>query len=159
MKRLLSLVLLLILLLTGCADRIREPVVFYYVRTGYEENMSAVLGAERREASGHRDDLSYLLALYLMGPTNEELHSPLPAGTRMFSAQRSGTSLTLYLSDTTDSITDIQFTLACSCLTMTCMELTDVESVTIHSGDRSITMDADTLLLQDPITVELEDSQ
>jgi len=49
-------------------------------------------------------------------------------------------------------MTDAQFILACSCLTMTCLELTDAEHVTINSGDRSVTMSKSTLLLHDLTT-------
>ena len=49
-------------------------------------------------------------------------------------------------------MTDAQFTLACSCLTLTCLELVDAESVTVVSGDRSITMNADSLTQKDHIT-------
>lgn len=152
MKRLISLLILFSLLLAGCGEKLKEPVTFYYVRAGYESDMTSIIDSELRESSGHRGDLSYLLALYFMGPADEELLSPLPEGTSIVSVSRSGASITLHLSDTSDSITDNQFTLACSCLTLTCLELTDAESVTIISGHRSVTMNADTMLLQDLTT-------
>lgn len=152
MKRFVVLLILLSLSLTGCAERLKEPVTFYYVRTGYEEDMSAIVGSELREAAGHREDLDYLMALYLMGPADEELCSPIHRGTSIFSAEQTGPTVTLHLSDTSRSMTDAQFTLACSCLSMTCLELVDAESVTIHSGSRSVTMNAQSLLLQDLVT-------
>lgn len=159
MKRLTIMLILLSTLLCGCGERLKEPVTFYYIRSGYEADMSAVLDSEEREASGHRDDLSYLMALYLMGPAEEDLQSPVPPGTSIFSAKQTGSIVTLHLSDTSDSMTDAQFTLACSCLTLTCLELTEAEYVTINSGDRSVTMNADMLLLQDLATAGTEDSQ
>lgn len=152
MKRLTAMLLLLSMLLCGCADRLKEPVTFYYIREAYETDMSDLIGSELREASGHRDDLSYLMALYLMGPADEELRSPLPAGTRIHFAELQNNTVILQLSDLPESMTDVQFTLACGCLTLTCLEITDAESVTIMSGDRSVTLDKDTLLLQDLTT-------
>ena len=152
MKRLISLVLLTALFLSGCGQQLKEPVTFYYIRSGYDEDMSSVIGTEEKEASGHRTDLSYLMALYFMGPASEDLRSPFPGNTGLISAEHSGPSLILHLSDTSDSITDAQFTVACACLTLTCLELTDAEHVTINSGSRSVTMGADALLLQDLTT-------
>ena len=152
MKRLFSLLLLIALFLSSCGDRLKEPVTFHYIRQGYAEDMSSVLGSEQREASGHREDLSYLMALYLMGPADDELLSPIPRGTSILSVKQEDHTVSIHLTDTDDSMTDAQFTLACSCLTLTCLEITDAEYVTINSGDRSVTMRADSLLLQDLTT-------
>lgn len=160
MKRFSAIVILITLLLTGCGSRLKEPVTFYYARADYEQDMSSIIASERREASGHRDDLSYLMVLYFMGPSDKKLVSPLPRNVSLFSAEQSGSTVTLRLSDTSESMTDAQFTLACSCLALTCLELTEAEQVTINSGDRSVTMGADALLLQDLITAtNTEESQ
>lgn len=152
MKRYFAMFLLIPLLLTGCGNRLKEPVTFYYIRSGYAADMSSVLGSEQREASGHREDLSYLMALYLMGPADEELQSPIPSGVSIVSAEQKNNSIIVHLSESSDSMTDAQYTLACSCLTLTCLEITDAEYVTINSGDRSLTLRADSLLLQDLTT-------
>ena len=58
-------------LLSGCGffgERIREPVTFYYLCADYQEKLCCVIVPEEREASGHSGDLSYLLALYQIGP-------------------------------------------------------------------------------------------
>lgn len=156
MKRLTALCLLLALLLSGCAllgERIKEPVTFYYVRAEYAYSATdGILGSEEREASGHRHDLSYLLALYLIGPSDEELMSPLPKGTRIFSVEQTKNAVLLHLSDTSKTLSDSDFTIACACLTMTCLELTDKAEVTITSGERTVTMSRDNLTLFDTST-------
>lgn len=160
MKRFFLLLLPLILLLSACADRIREPVTFYYIRDGYEMDMASIIASEEREASGHREDLSYLLALYFMGPADEDLRSPLPKSTSLFNVFHNNNSVTLDLSDTSTTMTDAEFTLACSCLTLTCLEITDAESVTINSGNRSITMDMQSFMLTDLTTAaDTEETQ
>lgn len=156
MKRFFSLILILSLSLSGCSifgERFKEPVTFYYLRSEYQYfSQNGVIASEEREASGHRDDLSYLLALYLMGPADEELVSPLPRGTRIFKAEQAEDGIHLHLSDTAATMDDTEFALACACLSMTCLDMTDSNSVTIDSGERSMTMLRDTLLLNDSRT-------
>ncbi len=151
MKQMTCLVLLLSLLLSGCGilgEPVQEPVTFYYLRESYPYGSTeSVIGFEERDASGHREDLTYLMALYLMGPAKEDLRSPLPLGTNIFSAKYESGTVLLALSDTT--LTDVDFSLACACLAMTCMDLTGAEAVTITSGSRTVSMDKTNLVLFD----------
>lgn len=153
MKRFLCLAMITSLLLSGCfsqGQQIKEPVTFYYLRSQYQYgNSQSIMEREEREASGHRGDLRYLMMLYLMGPSNEELRSPLPLSTKILSAEQEGNTVTLTLSEVPSSMTDASFSLACACLTKTCMGLTGADSVTVISGTRSITMGADNLILTD----------
>lgn len=153
MKRLISLALVLCLMLSGCGtsgERIMEPVTFYYLQSKYSYGSEgAVIASEEREASGHRRDLNYLLALYLMGPSSEALISPVPQGTRILSVEQEGTTIQLSLSDAAGTLTDAEFSLACACLTLTCLDLTEVEAVTVTCGSRSVTMSHENLTLFD----------
>jgi len=156
MKRCLTLILLFSLLLTGCSvygERLKEPVTFYYLRDQYQYfSQDGVISSEEREAAGHRDDLAYLLALYLIGPADESLVSPLPKGTRIYTTEQDENGITLKISNTTESMTDIEYSAACVCLALTCFDLTDAEQVTVNSGDRSIAISRDSILLYDNIT-------
>ena len=157
MKRILCAALALILafsLLSGCGERVKEPVTFYYLRSGYQENMDTMIASETREASGHRDNLRYLLAFYLMGPADKELSSPLPRGTVLYALEQETDSVTITLSDTSASLSDSEFSLACACLSMTCMELVPAEEVTVASGSRSLTLRRDNLILTDTLKPE-----
>ena len=157
MKRILCAALALILaasLLPGCGERVKEPVTFYYLRSGYQENMDTMIASETREASGHRDNLRYLLAFYLMGPADKELSSPLPRGTVLYALEQETDSVTITLSDTSASLSDSEFSLACACLSMTCMELVPAEEVTVASGSRSQTLRRDNLILTDTLKPE-----
>lgn len=150
MKRSICLIMVLCFMLSGCSvvgERIKEPVAFYYVSDTYQEDMAQVIVSEVREASGHRDDLSYLLALYSMGPITEELKTPLPRNSNITVVDHSENSLELDLTDGSPEMTDANFTLASACIAKTCMELTDVQQITVHSGDRRITIQHDNLLL------------
>ena len=153
MKRFLCLVLIFSLMLSGCffsGEHIKEPVTFYYVRSEFPFTAKdSILVSEEREAAGHRDDLTYLLALYLIGPTDEDLVSPIPKGTRIYSAEVEGNTVYLNMSNTASTLTDSGFSIACACLSLTCIGLTGAEKVTITSGDRKVTMSAETLMLFD----------
>ena len=150
-KRIFCLILTASLFLSGCGffgERIKHPVIFYYLCGSYQEDLCCVVVSEEREASGHMGDLPYLLALYLMGPTNDEYTMPLPPGTRIIVQNKDGHIL-LELSALPDTFSDVDFSLACACLTLTCLEISDAEDVTIRSGDRETVMSRDTLTLLD----------
>lgn len=149
MTRLISMILVFCLLLSGCSfmgERIKEPVTFYYVRENYQKDMQQVIGSEIREASGHRDDLSYLLVLYSMGPASDELQSLLPRNTTIQLTEYLDDSITLSLSENAAAMTDANFTLAGACLSLTCMEISDIRQVTLVCADRNITIRKDQLL-------------
>ena len=154
MKRFLCLLLCLCLFLPGCSGELmKNPVTFYYPRREYQYGAEdGVISSEQREASGHTNDLRYLLSLYLIGPSSDELVSPLPWGTRLLGVSRENATSTLELTDTAQSVTDTEFTLACACLTMTTLSITGGDEVVITSGSRSVTMRRDSLTLIDDST-------
>ena len=157
MKKLICtalVIILLVSLLPGCGQKMKEPVTFYYQITNYQENMVSPIAGEEREVTGYRDNLKYLLTFYLMGPISQELSSPLPRGTQLYSIGQDSAELIIELSDTASTLNDSRFSLACACLSMTCMGLTNAERVTIVSGSRSLTFGSDNLLLSDTIISE-----
>ncbi|MCI6937755.1 MAG: hypothetical protein MR762_14135 [Clostridiales bacterium] len=157
MKHLLCFVLTvsaLLSMLPGCAQKLNEPVTFYYLKSSYQETMDSPIVGEEREVAGHRDNLKYLLSFYLMGPIGKELSSPLPRGTQLYTVEQEGPALTIEISDTSALLNDADFSLACACLSTTCMGLVNAEKVTIVSGSKSLTLSRDNLLLNDTITPE-----
>lgn len=150
MKRLICFLLCFCFLLSGCrvsGERIKEPVEFYYVREDYQKSMELVISSEIREASGHREDLSYLLALYSMGPTQKDLKAALPRNTKIIPTERSEERIVLTLSENALTMTDADFTLASACIALTCMDLIDIHQVSVTCGDRNITMQRDNIFL------------
>lgn len=156
MKRALCLILCLGLVLTGCSfsgQRLREPVTFYYVRQDYRYGTEdGVIAGESRESAGHGEDLNYLLSMYLMGPTSEELESPLPEDTVLLGVIQLDGAVTLQLSDTEKTLTDLEFSLACACLATTVMGIASVTQVTVESGDRANTVTRENLTIYDSST-------
>ena len=159
MKRIFCLVVLVCFVFSGChfsGERLKEPVTFYYIRSDYQEDLTGVIVSEQREASGHRDDLSYLMALYLVGPVDESNRSPIPRGIRIYVAQNYPAGVILNLSETAKNMTDSEFSLAAACLSLTCLELTGTKQVTITCENRSVTMTPETILLFDASAAGIE---
>ena len=154
MKRLFFILLcsLMVLSLMGCGSADTGTVSFYYCRDPeqyqYFESDS-VIQAERRDLIGHQGDLKYMVGLYLAGPMEEGMAIPFSKSTKLLSVQQNGQSILIELSDHTNILTDSEFSLACAALAMTCMDFTDCEDVTISSGSRSITLQADDIILSD----------
>lgn len=153
MKRSICAALCVIFLLCGCAvsaERIKEPVRFYYLKNELDyRSASGVIACEEREASGHRDNLSYLLALYQMGASSEELRLPFPEKTAIYIAEQTNKEIKLVLGHEASELSDAEFSLACACLTLTCIELTDAERVTVTCDERSVSMTRESITLVD----------
>lgn len=152
------------LILSGCGPKkvgSSNTVSFYYLEKEFNfERHESILSPEIRVVSEHRDNLNYLLALYLVGPAEESHLSPLPSGTRIYCRDSSVDAITLELSEASHTLSETDFTLACACLALTCFDITGVQEVTVVSGDRHITMNTDSLLLADvPPTFETEETK
>lgn len=142
MKRFILVTVILSLLFSGCAfggDGLKEPVTFYYLRDHSDpEDYDAfftegAIGFEEREASGHRQDLNYLLKLYLRGPLNGDLESPFPVGSRITDIQLEDRTLTVTMNFIPSQYNDMELTISCGCLAKTCMGLADVDTVTVQA--------------------------
>lgn len=148
MKKHICLLLCLMLMLSGCA--VKDNVSFYYPRVEYiYDAQDGVIAPEKRDITGHRDDLKFLMSLYLMGPLDEALESPFSSKTRLVSVETVDNSVVITLSDTSATLSDSEFILACACLTMTCMDITSADSVTVVSGGRTTTLDPELLTMFD----------
>lgn len=157
MKRIL-LLLLLMLTLSGCFGRngqLREPALLYYPRTEYEfDEPDGVISSEEREATGHLRELDYLLTLYFTGPLDEYLVNPFPEGTSLITAKQLGSHAIIRLTDEAAALSDTDFALACTCLSLTAFEIPDLTKVTITSGPRTENFFRDGFVLYDDYVPE-----
>ncbi len=153
MKRLLILCCIGCLLLCGCqleSREDREPVLFYYRQAEFvlgEDNGS--IAAEERDGTGHITDMNYLLRLYLAGPLSEELICPFPSDVQLSSIRTGQGKVTVTLTGSPEHLPEAQKTLACACLTLTCLDIFEEETVMILWGEEIITMDESCLTLFD----------
>lgn len=158
MKRMILFGLSLALLVSclGCnrPQTQEEGVKFYYCVADpvcSEEN--GVIASEPRGGIEDRT-LLFILEFYLAGPQSADLRSPFPEGLQVISAQLQDQTLCLTVSGELCALSGLELTLACGCLTLTCLDLTEATRVQITSefglldGQESITMDKNALLLQ-----------
>ena len=164
MKRIMSIFLILSVCLGLCACRpdtnIEQPVNFYYrnaeVTFGTE---NGVISAFIAESAGYDGTLE-LLNAYLKGPDDESLHATFPPNTEVLDLHILGSHAQLRMNDALARYSGIDLTVACACLTMTTIELTGVDTVTIAAasqpldGAAAITMDLEDLMLMDIYTPE-----
>ena len=152
MKRIIA-VIALCLLLCGCGRKgkpLFEPVYLYYPRVEFEFGESnGAITWEAMDGTGHMDDYEYLMAEYFAGPIDEGLYNPFPQGTRLLRAWVEEDCFFLELSQEALALPEHQFVLGCSCMSMTCFELTKVQSVTILCGEERMTIRRDGMLLED----------
>lgn len=136
--------------LLGCRFHKSDSMDFYYVRSHYQYGEpEGVICSESRDVTGHAQDLPYLMALYLSGPLDEGLVSPFPRGTRLVNLYIQDNDLFVELTPPGSSTPSADFTLSSSCLALTFLYFSNLDQVTVTSGENAITLNAENLLLYD----------
>ncbi len=137
-KTAVILIIFVLLSFSACTAHhanINDPVVFYYpqaeIVNGTED---AVIGHEIREASGHRNDLEYLLAVYLQGPLDNNLRNPFPVTAKIVNIRQKDGRLHLMLNAAVASKKNMELSIMGACLAKTCFDLTDFSAVHIESN-------------------------
>lgn len=156
MKRLILLLLCLAILLCGCSAPAARSVEFFYRRseTAFHTE-SPVFASETRSVAAHAEDLPAVLEVYFQGPQQRDLESPFPRGTRLISWAHSDDTLILELSAEFGALKGIDQTIACACITRTCLALVPAAQVQIRIPGESpeetvmITMSENSLRLAD----------
>ena len=165
MKKFMCLLALSALVVSFCACAFfqEDTVSFYYPRREFLfDERDGVIASENRDASGHTGDMQYLLSLYLMGPLNQDLVPAFSENTHLLSHSSNGTRIYIELSDTSEDLTDADYSLACACLALTCIKASGTEEITMTSGSRTLTIREDMLLLYEepfPTAAETEETQ
>lgn len=152
MKKYFALLLTFLLLpMTGCAQK--ADMQFYYPCTEIQYgNTDGVISNEARTAPGHEEDLIYLMKLYLEGPLSQNLYSPFPKGTLLQSLTQEDSSIHIKLSGQLDTMSGLDYTIACACIASTCFDLTDAQAVTVSTDQPDgpeMTLNRDSVALYD----------
>ncbi len=137
-KRIASFLLVIscAFVLCSCASSRQPeiPVNYYYAMRQIEYGCeTGVVAAEAREAKGHTQDYTYLLAQYLKGPRDDKYISPFPAGTSLESFEIYNNIAHITLSMHLSLLTGAELTVACVCITKTVTEMTGINSVQISA--------------------------
>ena len=129
----MSLALTLCMPLMGCAPEpndIEDPVSFYYRRSADSipcGKAGGVITAEQRAAYGPRDAPAYLINLYLKGPAGTGMNRTFPKGVELVKLTVENGTAAVTVSDFFSTLTGMNLTLACACLTLTVCELTGAQ--------------------------------
>ena len=138
------------------APKFESPVTFYY-RTAVinDEIAASVIGPVTAEGAGLLEDPYALLNEYLKGTSQEGYLTTFPASTKLLTLEVTEETAYLLLNGSITRLTGVDLTIACACITLTTMELTDAKTVHIRSssgamdGNEEIIMDRQTLVQQD----------
>ena len=157
----LILCLFLLVGLYGCAgqshgDPLKSPMKFYYKTSdaSYGDGQGAT-DYELRETYGHESDYVWVLTEYLKGPISQKLTAPFQRSVSIVSAERSGSQLQLQMTQELANLSGADLTVACACITLTCLEFPGVEAVSIRAvgskldGKTEILLNRNSLLLED----------
>lgn len=157
MRKMICLLLAIALLLSGCGGAsLKTPGNFYYRLSDIAYNSAdGVIAPEVRELDGLTEDPEALMEVYLKGPESRELESPFPRNTTLEEWSMEDTTMTLTLSREFSSLSGLDLTIACACITRTLLELTPATTVVIQTTDSRldnnvhVTMSDDLMLLVD----------
>lgn len=150
--------LLLLCTLCGCSGPFlkSDATEFYYLRGEISyAGSTGVIASETQDIPDTNEPIIQILKDYLAGPDDNDLISPFPEGIEIINVTLAEGSLLLEFNDRLSELSGMDLTLACACITKTCLGLTDATSVTIRAegaaldGAAQITMTADSLVLLD----------
>ena len=150
MKKWISLLLTVLILLSCSGCQRNQKADFYYTRGEIQYGIAdGVISGETRNLPGDDKDLEFLLKLYLEGPVSKELVNPFPKGTSLLSLVQTDKTIFLTFSDAFAQQESLEYIISCACIASTCFSLTDAYTVTIVSNETSITMTRENLILSD----------
>lgn len=162
MKKILSLLLVLSLILTGCAGRAEgelepeSPCLYYYrtAETGYRSETGVIQG-ERREIAGHEEDISWILEDLLKGPRGADLVSPFPKDLKVLDCQQTDKAIVLEFSGELSNLSGVELSVAAACIARTLFGVCSADTVSMTTqtgllnGKQSLTLSREGLLLED----------
>ena len=154
MKRVLTLMLALCLIFSGCGAQKTNgqgnQVLFYYEQRGASElTADSMIASESRNT--YAGALGPVLELYFRGPKQDSLISPFPDGTEVISVSQENGTTELTLSNAFFSLQGVNLAVACACLTQTVCAYTGERTMTLSDelGRIHMELTPDSFLIQD----------
>lgn len=137
MKRIILLTLLTAILISlfACTTNTmhKGSVVFYYIKNEKDfDGKTPIMTPYYPQIDHNTNGYAEILNVYFNGPTNYNCQSPFPAGTTIEDINITRSKAHLMLSPQFATISGIDSTVACACLTKTVIELTGVNTVQIR---------------------------
>lgn len=136
MKRIMffSFLLGFLLFLSAC-NQSEDTITFYYARNPQQKSapIETFYTEEDRQITSQATNLRYLLSLYLQGPLDDNSVSPFPANTQLVKLDVYNRQFFIQLSQEFGELSGIDLTVACTCISLTCFDLADVDRVTVFT--------------------------
>lgn len=163
MKRsILAAAVLICLLLSGCAKQPEyangydQPVFFFYCRKdGNYGSSSGALAGEVVDLGKGEYTLQEILNRYFRGPNSETLYAPFPAGLKCEEAAVEDRVAYLRLSSTYADVYGVEKSLIDACLTMTVLNIMDVDEVRVDTDAATIGQSGQLLAASDYLLEDL----
>lgn len=160
MKRIVCLIIscLILLCLFGCGKEeityVSPAKLFYCTKSVSYNSEKGVIDSELREFADWKQEYRDFLNVYLSGPRTPELKSPFPLGGWILELKQKDSQVNLLLNLNFSFLSPNELTLACACISLTVMELMQVDTVNIQiDGNMQdptvITMTKDNLFFTD----------
>lgn len=145
----------LLLSFSGCSEgvgRMKTPADFFYCRSNVSfDTQNGVITSERRETADFTDDLAALVNHYLQGPISSHLRSPFPENSAVLWISSSDSELILVMNPQFTQLTDLDLSLACTCLCKTLFQLSQVDRITIRGLGDTIDEQATIVITRDSV--------
>ena len=136
MKKTVSLLLCcaLALCLLGCGSGSPTvPARFYYRRAVTEFGVAdGIISFEERQIPGPLSDTDALLSAYFAGPLEDSLTSPFPRASAVLNWEITDDTIILTMNEDFGALTDVELSIACSCVCKTLTGLLPVTRVRIQ---------------------------
>ena len=133
MRRMFALLLVLLLVLSGCGSSRSSGGYQLYFQTDPEASTHGAAISSQAYPGKGEPGVEELFSALMSGPTQNGLISPFPQGVTLVSWELSDGLLTLNLSEQYGGLADVSLTLADYCLVLTMSQIAGVESVQIQS--------------------------
>lgn len=144
MKKAIAIVLSFFILVSfsGCAEKEQEfykPSTFYYLNREISYGVEqGVIGSELQETANIGNSLKALLQQYLNGPQNPNLYLGIGGNVTVVDVKHVNNTVFVVFSQEFSLLSDIELTLACSCVAMTLMDYTHAERVQFSASNAVI---------------------
>ena len=139
MKKILSLLLCcaMLLPLAGCAPHSDTVSGKFYYRREVTEFGTAdgIITFEDRQIPDPMTDTDALLSAYFAGPEDDRLILPFPRASAVLDWELDGQTIILTMNESFGDLTDVELTIACTCICKTLIGLLPVTHVQIQLQD------------------------
>lgn len=148
------LLVILLLFLYGCSEKpdYITPVQVYYTSSQVDFHSTyGIISTETIEYEGWENKTRDFLNQYLSGPHSQDLTSPFPTGAWILDMTQEESIINIQLNTHFSRLSPNEYTLACTCLSLTIFDLlhAEVVNIQISGSDQILSMNRDNLIFSE----------